>query len=190
MGLPAGTFTWTGPFDREADPDWQAVQDGTLKERAYWDVRAKVFSDLTGEPATMPQFFSHLFDGTPDEVTRASARQLMAEVKSAGIPLGLLTNDMHTFHDAAWIESMAPVLEQFDVIVDGKRDGVLKPDPAAFRLVCDRMGVPTEGTVFIDDLKSNLEGAVAVGMVPVFVDVTKPDEAFALARTYLGLPTS
>ena len=187
MGLPSGTFTWAGPFDREADPDWQAVQDGTLKERTYWDVRAQVFADLTGEPATMPAFFAHLFDGSPDEVTRPGARQLMADVKAAGIPLGLLTNDMHTFHDEAWIASMSPVLDEFDVIVDGRRDGVMKPDPAAFRLVCERMGVPTEGTVFVDDLRSNLEGAVAVGMVPVFVDVTRPELAFAETRRLLGL---
>jgi hypothetical protein len=82
---------------------------------------------------------------------------------------------------------MSPVLDEFDVIVDGRRDGVMKPDPAAFRLVCERLGVPTEGTVFVDDLHSNLDGAVAVGMVPVFLDVTHPELAFAETRRLLGL---
>lgn len=187
MGLPEGTFTWTGPFDREADPDWAAVQAGTLKERDYWQARVEVFAQLTGEEATMPTFFSHLFDGSAEEVTRQGARDLIADVKAAGLPLGLLTNDMRAFHSAEWVDSMAPVLDQFDVIVDGSETGVLKPDPRAFQLVCDRLGVPTEGTVFIDDLKSNLEGAIAVGMQPVFLDVTAPHIAFSEARELLGL---
>ena len=187
MGLPSGTFTWTGPFDREADPDWQAVQDGQLKERVYWAERAQIFSDLTGEPAEMPYFMAHLFDGSVEELTRRGARDLLADVRAAGIPLALLTNDMSAFHTAEWIETMQPVLSQFDVIVDGRVDGVMKPDPRAFELVLERLGVPAEGTVFIDDLKSNLVGAVSVGMTPVFLDVTDPESAFAEARELLGL---
>jgi putative hydrolase of the HAD superfamily len=187
MGLPEGTFNWTGPFDVAADPDWQAVQTGDLKERAYWAERVQVFSDLTGEPADMPHMMAHLFDGTPEEVTRAGARDLMAQVKAAGLPLGLLTNDMRAFHTAQWVDSMAPVLDQFDLIVDGSVEGILKPDPKAFELILDRMGLEAEGTVFIDDLKSNLDGAVAVGMTPVWLDVTNPEAAFDQARQLLGL---
>ena len=187
MGLPSDTFTWTGPFDRVADPDWQAVQDGTLKEREYWARRVQVFSDLTGEPAEMPYFMAHLFDGSVEEVTRAGARQLMAEVRAAGIPLALLTNDMSAFHTAEWIATMQPVLSQFDVIVDGAIDGVMKPAPRAFEMVLSRLGVPAEGTVFIDDLKSNLVGAEEVGLTPVFLDVTDPESAFDEVRRLLEL---
>jgi putative hydrolase of the HAD superfamily len=84
---------------------------------------------------------------------------------------------------------MAPVLDQFDLIVDGSVEGILKPDPRAFELILDRMGLPAEGTVFIDDLKSNLDGAIAVGMTPVWLDVTNPEAAFDQARQLLGLAT-
>ncbi|MCX6459831.1 MAG: HAD-IA family hydrolase [Actinobacteria bacterium] len=190
MGLPAGTFNWAGPFDPIADPGWQAVQEGRLKERDYWDERARVFADLTGEPAQMPRMMAHLYDGSPEEVTRDGARALMADVKAAGIPLGLLTNDMHAFHTQQWIATMQPVLSQFDVIVDGSVDGVMKPDPRAFELVCERMGISPEGTVFIDDLRSNLEGAVSVGMIGVFLDVTDTQPAFDEVRLHLGLTPS
>ncbi len=187
MGLPAGTFTWTGPFDRDADPDWQAVQEGRLKERVYWDDRTRVFAELTGEPAEMPRMMAHLYDGSAEEVTRAGARALMADVKAADLPLGLLTNDMHAFHTQEWIATMQPVLSQFDVIVDGSVDGVMKPDPRAFELVCERMGITPEGTVFIDDLRSNLEGAVSIGMSGVFLDVTNPQPAFDEVRRLLEI---
>ena len=187
LGLPEGTFTWTGPFDPAADPGWQAVQDGTLKERAYWAARVQEFADLTGEPAEMPRLMMHLYDGSVEEVTRAAARALMVDVRAAGIPLGLLTNDLHAFHDKSWIDTMAPVLDLFDVVVDGSLTGFLKPDPRAFEMALEQLGVPAEGTVFIDDLRSNLEGAAAVGLTPVFLDVTNPGPAFDEVRALLGV---
>ena len=61
-------------------------------------------------------------------------------------------------------------------------------DPAAYRLMLDRMGLTAEGTVFIDDQPVNLAGAEEVGLTPVRLDPTDPAPGFRLARTLLGLP--
>jgi HAD superfamily hydrolase (TIGR01509 family) len=45
--------------------------------------------------------------------------------------------------------------------------GVAKPDPAAFLLVAQRLGVAPQRCVFVDDLRRNVLGAVSAGMTGV-----------------------
>ena len=63
----------------------------------------------------------------------------------------------------------------------------MKPDPAAYRLVAERLGVSPEDCVFVDDQPGNLAGAVAVGMVSVHLDPVDPESGFAEARRLLSL---
>jgi HAD superfamily hydrolase (TIGR01509 family) len=58
-----------------------------------------------------------------------------------------------------------------DVIVYSHEEGVAKPDPRVYRLVCDRLDVQPHETVFLDDKLTCVQGAQAVGMHAVqFVD--------------------
>lgn len=186
MGLPPGTLTWTGPFDPDADHDWRAWQAGELTEREYWARRCDEFHELTGEPPEMPLFMVHMYDGAEEEIVRPGAVRLIADAKAAGLPVGALTNDLTAFHDQDWIDRIT-VIREFDVLVDGRRDGVMKPDPAAYLLVAERLGVAPEECVFIDDQPGNLAGAQAVGMRTVHLDPVNPDPGFAHARRLLGL---
>jgi len=187
LGLAPGTFAWTGPFDPLADPDWQVFQSGGMNEREYWALRAQEFSTLTGEPATMPALCSHLYSGDEVELVRPGARSLIDDARSAGIPVGVLTNDLTSFHDESWLARMS-IIGDFDVLVDGRTEGVYKPDLRAYELIIDRMGVEPAATIFIDDQPVNLEGAEAAGLVPVRLDPTDPAPGFRLARELLGLP--
>ncbi len=186
LGLAPGTFAWTGPFDPEADADWQVFQSGGINEREYWALRAEEFSALTGQPATMPALFAPMYAGTEDELVRPAARRLIADASAADIPVGVLTNDLTSFHDREWLDRMT-ILREFDVIVDGRTEGVYKPDPAAYRLIVERMGIDPTTTVFVDDQPVNLRGAEAVGLEPVHLDPTDPGPGFRLARSLLGL---
>ena len=187
LGLAPGTFAWTGPFDPSADADWRAFQAGEMNEREYWALRAQEFAAPTGEPATMPDLCRHLYSGDEDELVRPEARRLIHDARAAGIPVGALTNDLTSFHDEVWLARMG-IIREFDVLVDGRTEGVYKPDPAAYRIILERMGVPAEGTVFIDDQPVNLQGADVVGLTPVHLDPTDPAPGFRLARSLLGLP--
>ena len=186
LGLAPGTFAWAGPFDPATDGDWRVFQSGGMTEREYWDRRVREFADLTGQPATMPDLCRYLYSGSEEELVRPSARRLIVDAKAAGIPVGVLTNDLTAFHDAEWLERMT-VIREFDWMVDGRRDGVMKPSPEAFRLMLERMGVEAHGTVFVDAQPINLRGAEAIGMTPVRLDPTNPAPGFRLARSLLGL---
>lgn len=187
LGLERGSFAWTGPFAPEQDADWQVFQAGGMTEREYWALRAQEFSDLTGEPATMPALCSHLYSGVEEELVRPEARRLIEDAKVAGIPVGALTNDLTSFHDESWLARMG-IIREFDVLVDGRTEGVYKPDRRAYEIIIERMGLDPASTIFIDDQPVNLRGAEVAGLTPVHLDPTDPAPGFRLARTLLGLP--
>lgn len=186
LGVPPGTFTWTGPFAPDDDPDWSDFQAGSMTERDYWARRCDEFHILSGEPASMPAFMAHLYSGDESELVRPEARRLIMDAKAAGIPVGVLTNDLTAFHEPAWLERMT-VLAEFDAMVDGRMDGVMKPEARAYELMAERLGVTVGECVFIDDQPGNLAGAAAVGMQGVHCDPVDPSPGFAEARRLLDL---
>lgn len=52
----------------------------------------------------------------------------------------------------------------FDDLVISERVGQRKPDPAIYALAAERIGIPVQECVFIDDLDLNVEAARRVGM--------------------------
>lgn len=88
---------------------------------------------------------------------------LTRELAAAGVPVGMLTNA-----PADWDEgSMVPIVERghIDQTVLSGRDGVGKPDPAAFDLLLQRLGVSASDACFIDDQASHAQAAEALGIV-------------------------
>ncbi len=186
LGLPPGSLAWTGPFDPDADPEWLAFQAGETNEREYWAIQADRFSQLTGLPSDMQSMMTPLYAGSEEELVRPEAVALIHDAKAAGIKVGIHTNDLTSFHDQEWIDRMS-ILREFQVMVDGRTDGVYKPDHEAFALMVQRMGIPPEDIVFIDDQPVNLRGAAEAGMQCVHLDPTDPAPGFAEARRLLGL---
>ena len=185
LGLAPGTFDWRGPFDPGADPLWRSMQAGELTEPAYWAERAAEVAAVSGEDG-VPAMMARLFDGPEEELVRPQARALVAEAKAAGLETAVLTNDLHAFHEPAWIARMR-VLAEVGCVVDTSHHGTRKPEPAAYRLVLDRLGVAPDQAVFVDDQPANAAGAADAGMAAVWFDVTRPDDSYRKVRHALGL---
>ncbi len=69
----------------------------------------------------------------------------------------------------------------FDAILISSEEHLVKPDPAIFRLLLDRLGVAPEEAVMIDDNAGNLRGAAEAGIggilytgVPQLLEALKP----------------
>ncbi len=94
-----------------------------------------------------------------------------------------LTNNFRAGHGPSMSFSPArtaaveEAMAQFHLVVESSKEGVRKPDPAAYRIVCDRLGVRPAEMVFLDDLGINLKPARAMGMTTI--KVTDPDAALA-----------
>lgn len=97
-------------------------------------------------------------------LTDSGAEQLLELVDLArdhGVRTALLSN-------AAGGGSVRRRLQGwFDDLVFSGEVAAMKPEPAIFRLTADRLRLPPEACVFVDDAQVNVRGAVAVGMVGV-----------------------
>jgi putative hydrolase of the HAD superfamily len=97
-------------------------------------------------------------------------------LRAAGYPLALLTNNFVSGdEDRAPRPEVAEALAVFDHVIESSLEGVRKPDPAAYQLALERLGVAAEQVVFLDDLGINLKPARALGMTTI--KVTDPDVA-------------
>ncbi len=82
--------------------------------------------------------------------------------RASGIRTGLLSN--------SWGIERYPhdqLPELFDVVVISGQEGVRKPDEAIYEIAIERLALPAEEIVFVDDLPGNLKPARALGMITV-----------------------
>jgi 2-haloacid dehalogenase len=86
---------------------------------------------------------------------------VLDELRGAGVRLYALTNwSQFTFPHAL---ARYPFLQWFEDIVVSGREGVIKPNPAIFRLLLSRFGIEASRSVFIDDTLKNVEAASLLG---------------------------
>ena len=105
--------------------------------------------------------YRHRFNETiPGPVPGSLA--IVEALSDAGVPLYVISN----FGAELWhgFRPTRPVFDRFDGFVISGIDGVVKPDPAIYRLALERFGLAAETTLFIDDVAANVAGAESVGI--------------------------
>jgi len=151
---------------RMTEPEFLARLGAQLTEELGRDVDMGGFAE---------RYFHHL---RPNDAMLA----FLADLRGEGVRLALLTNNVREW-EPRW-RAMLPVDDLFDVVVDSAFVGLRKPDPAIYRLTCDRLGVAAERCVFVDDVEANCTAATDLGMTAVrFHDSA---QAIAEVRAALG----
>jgi putative hydrolase of the HAD superfamily len=90
-----------------------------------------------------------------------SMTSLVTRARAAGIRTGLLSNSWGNEYDRTdWHE-------MFDAVVISGEVGMRKPEPGIFELAVDRMGLPADECVFIDDMAHNIVAAEQAGLVGI-----------------------
>lgn len=96
------------------------------------------------------------------------AKQVLAEVRSRGYKVGLVSN---------WGPASEEILDRhgfrpfFDDTVISYACGLLKPDPAIFRLASERVGAAPESCLMVGDhLQADIWGALGAGMGAFWVN--------------------
>jgi 2-haloacid dehalogenase len=82
-------------------------------------------------------------------------------VRDAGWPVYALSN--YGAENFERTRGVYPFLDGFDGRVISAHEGVIKPEPAIYRLCIDRFGLDPAVTLFIDDRPENTEAAEALG---------------------------
>ncbi|HEX8964021.1 MAG TPA: HAD family phosphatase [Rhodocyclaceae bacterium] len=86
---------------------------------------------------------------------------LLEALHDRGVPLYALTNWSAELFPVA--RRRFPFLARFRGIVVSGEEGMIKPDAAIFRLLCERHGLAAQSCLFIDDNPDNVAAAAALG---------------------------
>ena len=156
---------------------WNHEQDAGAPWGPAVEEHAALFPHRRELLAAYPARFAESLDG-PVEGTVA----IVQELHAAGTRLVALTNWSAELFPHA--EAAFDFLGLFEGIVVSGREGVAKPDPAAFDLLLSRYHLDPARTVFVDDSPANVAAAAAAGFIALAF--TTPDRLRAdLSR--LGL---
>jgi putative hydrolase of the HAD superfamily len=181
LGLAGGVLSWSGPFDMATDPLWAAMQRDELTERDYWGTRAREIGELVGEQNwTMLELFDHVRNDNYDEVIRPAMYKAMDFCKKNKIKIGILSNELELFYGKKWLDGLT-LMSEMACFIDASTTNILKPDPRAYQLAIDALGVQPENIVFLDDQMRNVIGANQVGIVGIHFDITQPVACFEAA---------
>ena len=134
---------------------WEKAQLGQTEVGAYWQA---VGDGLGLDAAQLQELRRSFYSG--DRLDRELVR-LIGGLRARGVLIGLLSNNSPDLHDTLaglGLDSL------FDARVISADIGVMKPHPAAYWAVLERLGVAPEASAFIDDSAVNVQGAVEVGM--------------------------
>ena len=104
LGIPR--LDWYGPWAPERDPLFQEFISGAFTERELWDRRSKQLASVAGCAPTVKDAMNELYTLPQEGLVRPESWQLIRDAKSAGIPVGMLTNDLEAFHPQEWRDAM------------------------------------------------------------------------------------
>jgi putative hydrolase of the HAD superfamily len=152
--------------EREGENPLFALERGEVAEADFLAGLETEMSAALGEPVSLAGFHEHFFGGLEPNT------ELLARLHRAhedGIRLALLTNNIREW-EPHW-KAMVDRLELFEVVIDSSAVGMRKPDPRIYELALERLGLPAQACVLVDDMELNCDAAVALGMHAVrFVD--------------------
>jgi len=148
------------------DHDWHRLEVGDLTLKEWFEGVQTRAPEVLGTDIDMGAYLQFMAD-MPIGVNWPIVHKAR-ELKAAGIPIALLTNNVAEWGDN-W-RSTIPVDELFEIVVDSSAVRLRKPDPAIYVLTCERIGVSPESAVFLDDNHDNIAAARSLGMETVTVD--------------------
>ena len=153
-----------GDYREDGDHPWHRLERGEI---SLEDARQGILA--LGRRAGLEVDIHELFRRFPaGGGVRHALIERTRRLRDDGYRLALVTNNIREFADG-W-RALMPVDELFEVVVDSAREGVRKPNPAAFRLALERLGgVAPERSVFLDDFPGNVEAAERLGMRGIVV---------------------
>jgi epoxide hydrolase-like predicted phosphatase len=138
------------------------LERGEISEDEFLERLEDGLESLLGHRPHLHRFRHMFFDALdPNE----QMIELMRELGASGLKMAMLTNNVREW-EPLW-RSMLPVDEIFETIVDSAFVGCRKPERRIYELTLERIGMPAEACLFVDDLHPNIKAAKALGMSAV-----------------------
>ncbi len=135
------------------------LETGRMSEPDFLDALGAQLSEQLGRAVQMHGFGEAYFKSLDPNQPMID---YMRELRERGYRMAICTNNVREW-EQRW-RSMLPVDEIFDVVVDSAFVGSRKPEPEIYRVTLDRLDVPADACLFIDDVDVNCDGAREAGM--------------------------
>lgn len=155
---------------------WMQAQLGRISEQEHWQQMMAVLGLQSADE--LCAFRDEFFAGDAlDTALLAWIRGARRRVKTA-----LLSNAAARLREV--IARRPEVRDCFDLAVISAEVGLVKPDPAIYRLLLERLGTAAHETAFVDDSVANVQAAAALGLHAIHF--TGRIDTIARLNTLLG----
>jgi epoxide hydrolase-like predicted phosphatase len=151
LGLKPGTIN-SIMFDSKA---WQEALVGRKTVEEFW---YEIGPELGLNSVNEVDAFHHRYRA--DEEINKEVLDLILRLHG-NHKLAVLSNSPPGL--AQWLADWN-VLHPFDVVFCSGDEGIAKPDPKAFELTLERLGLKPDEAVFIDDTREHVEAARKLGL--------------------------
>jgi putative hydrolase of the HAD superfamily len=128
---------------------------GQATEEAYW---RGILADAGLDPTLLPALVTE----TAAYIRRIPETWDLVRSLSPDLRLGILSNTTWE-----WVERLRAAEDwqgRFDPILLSCDVGLCKPNPRIFALLLERLGLPGQQVLFVDDREDNLAAAAALGI--------------------------
>jgi putative hydrolase of the HAD superfamily len=159
------------------------MERGEISEDAFLAQLTDSLEPLLGHRPEMHRFKEIYFEALEPN---APMIELMRELKAEGYRMAMLTNNVREW-EPLW-RSMLPVDEIFETVIDSGFVGCRKPESKIYELTLERIEMPAEACLFVDDVLVNCEGARKLGLSAVHFQDT--EQAINEIRATLGSPVN
>lgn len=141
--------------DAEDGTPVHRLETGELTVEEFDRLLAAELVTVHGGPVDPVGVLARLFAGMrPDP----AMFELAGELRDLGIRVALLSNSWGNTYPRERIDAL------LDPVVISGEIGLRKPLAPIYRLTLDRLGLPADRVLFVDDAEANVLGARAVGM--------------------------
>jgi putative hydrolase of the HAD superfamily len=154
------------------------LERGDITEPEFLDVLRDGLEPRIGRRPHLHRFREIFFEALdPNE----PMIELMRELKVSGLRMAMLTNNVQEW-EPLW-RTMLPVDEIFEMVIDSGYVGYRKPEKQIYEITLERLGLPAEACLFVDDMELNCDAARELG----FTCVHYRDAAQAIADVRAAL---
>jgi epoxide hydrolase-like predicted phosphatase len=170
------------------DGAWSRLERGELSMAAFSEAFGAE-CERAGGAVDVAALFARVHAGSGPHAEMVTA---IRRIRAQGLKTAALTNNWRDARSpsegARGFDEGELLGDLFDVVVESAIEGLRKPDPRIYELVCSRLDVEPPATVFLDDLGVNLKPARAMGMTTI--KVADAPSAVAELETVLGFTLS
>lgn len=142
-------------YARRYAPDWLATPDAEARIAQLHRSKNAAYEALVRSGAV---------------TLRPGVAELFDAIEAAGLLLGIVTTTSRGNIDALLTSTLgAQSLDRFAVIVAGEDVARKKPDPEAYLLALQRLALPAQACIAVEDSRNGLRAAIAASIPTVVV---------------------